>query len=94
MKVTLKAATRLQAKDAPALNEGQYSISMGANSFQCESPRDAYVKAADFIRRLEHDGYKFTRRGVMSDKLDVYKKGTTEISVGVLGGVLKIDLWT
>ena len=86
MKRRIKAASSL-------IKEGNYNISEGANSFRFSSPKDAYTKAAHFIQDLEHDGFKFVKNGTMSDKMDVFKKGTTEISVSVRNSILNIDLW-
>lgn len=74
-------------------NEAGFQITTGANSFKCRSPSDAYQKAAKFINQIEHDGFKFTRNGAMSKKMDVFKKGGEELSISVRDSILNIDLW-
>lgn len=75
------------------VKEGSYNISSGGNSFRFSSPEEAYEKASEFIKNLKHDGYKFDPRGTMADQMDVFKKGSTEISVSVRNQILNIDLW-
>jgi hypothetical protein len=88
----INSATRLHA-DAPQLKEDGLNIGAGGNSFRFGNPAEAYKKAAEFIEKLTHDGYKFNPHGTMSDKMDVFKKGGTEISISVRNSVLNIDLW-
>lgn len=93
--VRLKATTIIHITVAASEveKEGGYNISTGANSFRFPDPSTAYTKAADFIKKLIHDGYKYTTRGAMSSKMDVFVKGGTEISVSVHNSILNIDLW-
>jgi hypothetical protein len=97
-KIKLDAARRLTAKRrilaaGELVKEGGMSISTGGNSFKFPTPEEAYEKAAQFIKQIQHDGYKYTRRGTMSDKMDVFKKGSSELSVSVRDGILNVDLW-
>jgi hypothetical protein len=95
------AATRLKASTRPhrvlasedLVKEDGYNISTGANSFKFHDPAQAYAKAAEFVKKLISDGYKYDPRGAMSHKMDVFKKGGTEISVSVHNMMLNIDLW-
>ena len=88
----VKATRQLRAAEE-LMNEDGFNITTGGNSFKCHNPGDAYAKAAAFIRHIEHDGFKFTSRGAMSNKMDVFKKGGNEISVSVRNSILNIDLW-
>lgn len=101
-KIKLEAAQRLAEKTSTKrrilaagelVKEGGFSISTGGNSFKFPNPEEAYEKAAQFIKQIQHEGYKYTRRGTMSDKMDVFKKGTSELSVSVHDALLNIDLW-
>jgi len=75
------------------MDEAGFDISTGGNSFKCHSPADAYQKAVKVINQVEHDGFKYTKRGAMSHKMDVWRKGTNEISISVHDSILNIDLW-
>lgn len=83
----IRAASELELK------EGQFDIKAGGNSYRFGNPADAYTKAAQFIKQIEHDGFKFSKHGVVSDKMDVFQKGGTEISISVRNAILNIDLW-
>jgi len=91
---TIEDAFKVQA-DAKVeeVKEDNLDISAGGNSFKFSHPSEAYKKAAEFIDRLTHDGYKFNPRGAMSSKMDVFSKGGTEISISVRNSILNIDLW-
>lgn len=75
------------------VKEGQFNITTGGNSFRFGDPGQAYTKAAEFIKNLEYDGWRFDPRGTMADKMDVFKKGGSEINVSVRNKILNIDLW-
>jgi hypothetical protein len=75
------------------VKEGSYNITEGGNSFRFPSPEEAYEKAAEFIKQLKRDGFKFDPHGTMSDRMDAFKKGSREISVSVRNSILNIDLW-
>jgi len=93
-RLTASFKTRRRVLAASELmKEGSYNISTGGNSFKFHSPVEAYEKAAEFIKNLMHDGFKFNPRGTMSDKMDVFNKGGTEISVSVRNSILNIDLF-
>jgi uncharacterized membrane protein len=93
----LEATTRLKAKrtvhaGAEDIKENGTRITRGANTYKCKSPGDAYLKASQFIANLDKAGFKFLPHGT-STTMDTFKKGGTEISVGVHATLLKIDLW-
>jgi hypothetical protein len=98
MKIRINAAARLSAgrkihAAEELVKEGGFKITTGGNSWRCESPEDAYQKAADFIKQITREGFVYTKRGAMSHKMDVFKKGGEELSVSVHDGILNIDLW-
>jgi hypothetical protein len=90
--ISLNAANRL-LNNSTVIQEGQYSLSYGANSFKFPTPEIAYEKAAAFINHLKHDGFKFNPHGTMSKTMDVFNKEGIEISISVRSGILNIDLW-
>jgi hypothetical protein len=87
----LNASSRLTAKDNLALLDN-YNLSLGGNTFVCKSAADAYVKATAFIKKLESNGFVFSKAATI--RLDTWVKGSSEVSVGVSKGNLMIDLWT
>jgi hypothetical protein len=89
----LEEAFEVQSAATPDIKEDGLNISAGGNSFKFSHPAEAYKKAAEFIDRLMHDGYKFNARGAMSSKMDVFTKGGTEISISVRNSILNVDLW-
>lgn len=86
------AKRQLRAADE-LLHEDGFNISTGSNSFKCHDPADAYAKAVQVIKQIEHEGFKFTSRGAMSNKMDVWRKSNNEISISVRNSILNIDLW-
>jgi hypothetical protein len=91
LKASFRPRRVLAASDL--MKEGGYNISVGGNSFKMHSPQEAYEKAAEFIKKLVHDGFKFNPHGDMSHKMDVFQKGGQEISISVRNSILNIDLW-
>lgn len=87
-------AQRIQVRAREELfREGGFNLSLGANTFKMRSEEDAYHTAAAFITKLKHDGFKFVRNAPESKKLDVFRKGSQEIALGVRGGHLMLDYW-
>jgi len=98
MKIKLGAAYRLRARRQvhaaeELITENGFRISSGGNSYKFPNPEEAYEKAAQFIKQIQRDGFKYTPHGTMSDKMDVYKKGGQELSISVHKSLLNVDLW-
>lgn len=91
MKINAVSRLKADANRKVIVVDG-FHITPGSNTFKCHSPKDAYKQAFDAIDQLEHDGWKHIQ-GANSKKMDMYKKGSDEVSVSVHNGMLNIDLW-